>query len=375
MSTTYRELTLRALRRETHEGIPFVPRWELWFDAAKQDGRLPPEYRGQTIYCVARHLGFGLHGREGRIFRREYDKVEVRSSLSGDTRTTTYRTPLGDLVQQEIGTPELRLQGVRGRTTKHLISAERDYGPAMYLAEHTRLVPTYDEFRRYDVHLGDDGVAIAQTGICPAHRLMREFTGYVEFYYELNDRPALVERLLDAISCADEAMLPIIAESPAELIGHDGNFDSTLMPPPVYRRFFLPFFRRLCEVAHAQGKVVITHDDGRSEDLMGLIQESGFDGVEALTPPPMTGRGVADAREAWSDRMAIWGGIASNMLPVSVPAEEFEEHVREAVRQGAGFAGFILGMGDNIPTDCSWDRILRLRDLAAELGCCIWPRR
>lgn len=374
MGLTYRELTLKALRREPHDEIPFVPRWELWFDAASADGRLPAPYRGKSIYEVARYLGFGLHGREGRIFRREYDNVEVFSRHQGEVRTATYHTPVGVLVQQEIDTPELRLQGVRGRTIKHLVSEEADYGPALYLAEHTRLVPTYDAFRRYDDSLGEDGVAIAQTGICPAHRVMREFTGYVEFYYELNDRQTMVERLLEAVTHADEAMLSIIAESPAELIGHDGNFDSTLMPPPIYRRFFLPFFQRLCEVARSRGKVVVTHDDGRSEDLMPLIRESGFDAVEAFTPPPMTGRGIADARRAWDDGVAIWGGIASNMLPAGIPDHEFEKHVRLAVQDAAGFPGFILGLGDNIPTDCSWERVLRLRDLAGELGCRIVPR-
>ncbi|MHB0874812.1 MAG: uroporphyrinogen decarboxylase family protein [Anaerolineae bacterium] len=366
---TYRELTLRALRRQPHDEVPFVPRWELWFDAAKVDGRLPAQYRDRTIYEVARDLGFGLHGREGRIFRRQYDGVEVESHRAGDTRVTVYHTPVGDLVQEDIDTAELRLQGVRGRTTKHLITNVRDYGPALYLAEHSRLVPTYEDFERYDHYLGDDGVAIAQTGTCPAHRLMREFTGYIEFYYEMNDRPALVERLLAALTEADESMLAIVAESPADLIGHDGNFDSTLMPPPVYRRYFLPFFRRLCDAARSQGKVVVTHDDGRSEALMPLIEESGFDAVEAFTPPPMTGRGVADGRRAWGDRVAIWGGIASNMLPTRIADEEFEAHVRQCMAEAQGFPGFILGLGDNVPTDCSWERILRLRDLAGELGC------
>jgi hypothetical protein len=374
LAATYRELTLSALRRRPHEGVPFVPRWELWFDAAKVDGRLPEQYRGLSIYDVARRLGFGLHGREGRIFRREYEGVAVETRRCGDTRLTLYHTPVGDLVQEDIDTPELRLQGVRGRTTKHLITGPDDYGPALYLAEHSRLVPTYEDFERYDSSLGDDGVAIAQTGICPAHRLMREFTGYVEFYYELNDHPSQVERLLAALTEADEGMFALVAASPAQLVGHDGNFDSTLMPPPIYRRYFLPFFRRLCDAAHAAGKVVVTHDDGRSEALMALIQESGFDGVEALTPPPMTGRGVADARRAWNDEVAIWGGIAANVLPTRVPDEEFEAHVRQCLAEAEGFPGFILGLGDNVPTDCSWERILRLRDLAGELGCCISPR-
>ena len=371
---THRQLTLQALRQESHGAVPFVPRWELWFDAAKADGRLPSEYRDLPIYEVARRLGFGLHGREGRVFRREYEGVEVTSERSGDLRITTYRTPVGELVQEEIDTPELRLQGVRGRTTKHLITEERDYGPALYLAEHSRLVPTYEAFVEYDRYLGDDGVAIAQTGICPAHRLMREFTGYVEFYYEANDRPALVERLLEAITQADEAMIEIVAGSPADLIGHDGNFDSMLMPPPVFRRYFLPFFQRLCEAAHRAGKVVVTHDDGRSEDLMGLIQESGFDAAEAFTPPPMTRRGVAEARRAWGDDVAIWGGIAANMLPERIADDEFESHVRQTMAEAEGLDGFILGLGDNIPTDCTWERVLRLRDLAGELGCFVTPK-
>jgi uroporphyrinogen-III decarboxylase len=95
---------------------------------------------------------------------------------------------------------------------------------------------------------------------------------------------------------------------------------------------------------------------------------SGFDIAEAFTPPPMTNIGLPEARALWGDRITIWGGIASTMMSLSVPAEEFEAHVHQVLKQAAPGDHFILGTGDNVPTDSSLERVQRVTELVEELG-------
>ena len=82
----------------------------------------------------------------------------------------------------------------------------------------------------------------------------------------------------------------------------------------------------------------------------------------------MTNSGVSEARSVWGDRVTIWGGIASTMLSVSVPEKDFEAHVRQVLGEAAPGDHFILGTGDNVPTDSSLRRIQRVTELANELG-------
>jgi uroporphyrinogen-III decarboxylase len=265
-------------------------------------------------------------------------------------------------------TPDLEQQGVRGLELGHMIEQREDYGPVLYMVEHAKLSPAHEEFLAYEESIGEDGVAMASSHDCPAHRIMREFTGYQNFYYQLYDHPQQIEDLLEALTEQGERILQFAIQSPAQIITHDGNYDAQLTPPPIYEKYFLPWFKHFTGSLHAAGKVVSTHTDGHNDGLMELILESGFDIAEAFTSPPMTNIGVAEARAAWGDRITIWGGIASTMMSISVPEEDFEAHVRQVLSEAVPGDHFILGTGDNVPTDSSLERVQRVTELVEELG-------
>ena len=365
---THKERILATLRGEPMDYIPWVPRWELWYEAALRDGRLPEKYRGWSFFDVTRDLGMGIKGNQGQIYKSELKRVEVRVRKRGGETLTEYITPVGAVSTRHLLTPELEAQGVQGREIEHLIKTKEDYGPVLFMLENTKIRPTYQEFLRYEEEIGEDGIAMAVTGSCPAHCIMREYTGYQNFYYELHDHPREIEELLQALTAQGEEIQRLAAESPALIVRHDGNYDAQLTPPPIYQKYFLPFHRSFAEKLHAKGKFFCTHTDGHNDGLMGLILESGFDIAEAFTPPPMTNIGIAEAREVWGDKITIWGGIASTMLSERVPDEAFEEHMRTIFREAAPGDHFILGTGDNVPTDATLERVERITEMVEIWG-------
>jgi len=365
---THRERIWAAIRGEPMDRIPWAPRWELWYEAARLDGRLPERYRETSFFDVTRALGMGIKGNRGSLYRAELRGVEVRVRTKGSETLTEYETPVGTVSTRFHVTPDLERQAVRGLELGHMIEQGEDYGPVLFMVEHTELLPTPEEFLAYEESIGEDGVAMAQSGDCPAHRIMREFTGYQNFYYQLYDHPSRIEELLEALTEQGEQILQFALESAGQIIRHDGNYDAQLTPPPIYAKYFLPWFQHFTSALHAAGKVVSTHTDGHNDGLMELILQSGFDIAEAFTPPPMTNIGVADARALWGDRITIWGGIASTMMSLPVPQEEFEAHVRQVLCEAAPGDHFILGTGDNVPTDSSLKRIQRVTELVEDLG-------
>jgi uroporphyrinogen-III decarboxylase len=365
---THRERIWAAIRGEPMDRIPWVPRWELWYEAAKSDGRLPETYRDRSFFDVTRDLRMGIKGNRGPLHRSEIRDVTVRVRTKGDETLTEYDTPVGTVSTRFRITPDLERQGVRGLELGHMIERREDYGPVLFMVEHTHIVPAHEEFLAYEEAVGEDGVAMAESGDSPLHRIMREFTGYQNFYYELYDHPHEVEELRQALTEQGERILQIAVASPARIIRHDGNYDTQLTPPPVYEKYFLPWFQHFTDTLHAAGKVVCTHTDGHNDGLMDLILASGFDIAEAFTPPPMTNIGVAQARALWGDRITIWGGIASTMMSLSVPEEKFEAHIRQVLKEAAPGDHFILGTGDNVPTDSSLERVRRVTELVEDLG-------
>ncbi len=356
---------MATLQGEAIDCIVWAPRWELWYNAARQDGRLPREWRELSFFDCTRKLGWGIKGKEARVHREVMEGVEVRRSTRGDLTRTEIVTPAGTLVEERRQTPELAALDVAGRIVKPFVAEEADYAPAIYAVEHTRVVPAYDEFLAYDAAIGDDGISLAQVGFCPAHRLMREFTDYPGFYYQQADHPSHLQALLEALTELDERIQEVAAASPALIVEYDGNFDDQLTPVPIYRRYFLPRFQRFAERLHAAGKYLCSHTDGHHQQLLGLIGDSGFDIAEAFTTPPMTSVSVAQAHAAWGPRVTIWGGLASNMLSAFTPEDEFEAHVRQVLAEAAPGDHFILGTGDNIPTDAELSRLQRLTELLA----------
>lgn len=371
---TERQRLLAALRFETVDRVPWAPRWDLWFNAASRDGRLPERYRGWHIYEVARDLGFGIKGYGVRAYAEDTSAVPCTRTTAGAETVLRYDTPYGPLTQVTIETAELAAAGVRGRVMKEFITQRRDYAAAMYVVEHTRLLPRHEEVAAELARIGEDGVLLAFLGHAPAHLVMREWTGYEGFYYQLQDHPQEVQALIDALDEQQRSLVQIAVDSPAQVMEFDGNYDGWLTPPPIYREYFLPAHRRMVEACHGVGlgagdkvsKLMASHCDGRNDGLLDLIRESGFDIAEAFTPPPMTNIGVGAARAVWGEGVAIWGGLAGTAFTPQFCEDEFDTYVWQTLDETGDGRGLALGTGDNVPTDGSLERLCRVAHLVDE---------
>ena len=94
--------------------------------------------------------------------------------------------------------------------------------------------------------------------------------------------------LMAAMHRARLAEYDIVARcTPAPALIAVENTSSTLTSPEVYRRWTLPHVRDYAAVAHRHGKKLILHMCGLLADLLGLLAQTGMDGVNALTPPPV----------------------------------------------------------------------------------------
>ena len=58
----------------------------------------------------------------------------------------------------------------------------------------------------------------------------------------------------------------------------------------------------------------------------------------------------------------MWGGLATVVLTDVFSEEQFEDYLDRLFRAVAPGDGFILGFGDNVPSDAILGRILRVAD-------------
>ena len=371
-----RDCAYAAMRGQPVDHIPFVARMELWFYYHQRRGTLPHTYEHANLWQCLRDMGIGINGiGTGSVpmYRLAYRGVQVtttseKNAAGGLLTTTRYGTPYGELTSGEILSAELHDAIDGGARVIFPFKSETDYDALAYLIEHTEVVENLDAFGRYVDGIGGDGVALPMCGHLPAQQLMLDYMGYEQFYLEWHDHPARVERLIDALTAQYRQALQVSLQCPVAAVQVGSNYTETMTPPWVCDTLFAPLYREARELLSAHDKVMVVHGDGEMKVLLEKLRDCGVQVVEAFTPWPMTSIDVAETRRLWQDRVAMWGGIASTILTEVYSDEEFERCMDELFTAVAPGDRFILGFGDNVPTDAIYARIQRVVSLWQERG-------
>jgi hypothetical protein len=370
---TNRERILAVLEGRMPDRIPWIPRLRIWYEAHRRAGTLPPAYRRSSLREVERDVFGGTAARDGAVFRTEVEGVEVRVHRLDDMESLTeYVTPMGTVSTRQRGTPQSRAAGLADTQVEYLLKRREDYAVASYLVEHTRYVPTFEEYEQYDAQVGDEGYPLVHCGDCPFHHWMQGLAGYNQAFYHLNDLANEVERLLALITHYRKATLwPPMLDSPARLLVHGHHLSSQMTPPRLFDRYILPYYRELSPLLRARGKVLALHADNDTRLLLGHIERAGFSMVECFVTSPMVPLTLAEARAAWGDRVIVWGGVPSVILEPPFTDAQFEQYMDELFRTIAPGQAFILGIADNAMPGSDIGRIRRITEMVQQRGVCL----
>lgn len=366
-----RERLLTILDGRLPDRIPWIPRLQIWYDAHRGRGDLPPRCQGKTLREIEHELGMGAPAREGQVFRAELRDVEVRTETDDGRRTTSYHTPVGTVTTISQGSTTLTQGGIASElVVKHMIADPEDYVVAEYIIDHTDIIPTYDAYRRYEAKIGDDGLPLVSIGADPMYRIIQDLVGYNNVYYHLHDERDRVLHLYDVLWTYAARVQDVVLASPARLILHGEHFDSQFTPPKLFREYMLPYFQAFADRVHDAGKALACHADADTSNLLELIRESGFDMAECFVTAPMVSVTLADARRAFGDDVIIWGGIPSSILCDPVSDQAFEQYMVELFRTIVPGQAFILGVADNVMAEAKFERIERISEMVARYGDC-----
>ncbi len=367
--TTHRERMLAVLQHQAPDHIPWVPRLELWYRANLNAGTLPPKYRGWDLRSIYHDQGLGDPAkRGGQIVRSVIEGVEVITRQKGNETRIETVTPVGTVSTLRRGSPELRAQGIGSLEVEHMIKGPADYPVVEWLYEHTRYAPTYEEFSAYDMECGDDGIPQAALPWEAPGQLFRGLIGWEQCFYHLYDYPQQVERLLAAITESYWEMHRLVAQSPALIVAYGAHFHTQMTPPPIFRQFFLPHLKEVCDFYHAHGKLVQFHGDADVTGLEEMILNAGYDIAECLVTAPMVKVSLEHLRQVWGNRIIIWGGLPSILLCDPFSDEDLVQYMHQLFGAIAPGDAFILGVGDMVMPTSHWERFERVGAMVREYG-------
>jgi hypothetical protein len=388
---TERERAMAAIRGDTPDRIPWIPRLEFWYRAALRKGTLPKEWQGLTLEEIARRLGAGLYALNpdytsdvtGTIDRGlglwhipalPYDfelegverRISKRDTGNGTETTVEYVTPVGTVKTAFLFTEEMLDAGASIPWVSEVPIRKPEHFEAVgYIFEHIKVKPNPSGYQALRDKVGDQGVPVGfLLGTAgPMHHIMKELMFTEEFYFAMSDYPEKIHRLAEQMRPFYEAIGQVVLDSPAEVVFLGGNYDDSITPPPVFRKHILPDLKRYGERLHQRGKYLLTHTDGENRRLIPLYLEAGFDIADSVCPYPMTRLTLEETLAAFAGRITIWGGIPSTQLCMSSTDEpEFRRYADALIERYGHAKRLVLGVSDMVTADAELDRIKYLCD-------------
>jgi hypothetical protein len=387
---------IKAIRGDYADQIPWVPRFDGWYNAHCYRKTLPDEFKGLAYGDIADLTGVGQHRINpfsdhsdpstlaDRVlgiynlphypFRTELRNVDRKIRVEGDFTIMTYSTPKGSVSAKTRYDEEMRKAGVSiSWIEEHVIKQPEDYGVVGYIFKNLALTANDEEYKRYEDSVGDNGLpgAVAHMAAGPYQAIMRDLMPMERFYMDLlYDHPKEMLGLVDDMTPYFENIFRLAAESPAMIVRLGGNYDEVITYPKLFQDYFMPWLQHFSELLHEKGKFLYSHCDGENRGLTDLILESGIDIAEAVAPAPMTQLTIGEYYRKWGygERITIFGGVPSTIFMETVPDEEFESFIERLFREIAPGKRFILGIGDSLPPDGKFERIRRIGEMCDRLG-------
>ncbi len=386
---THRTRIAAALRGESVDRLPYVPRLDLWYLANSTSGTLPRKYAGSSMNEIARAEGWAVHHRfaddqldpafqplylhrginafysRDTVFDVVLPKsVEVKVQRAGARTRVEYHTPLGVVSTTTHYDVESQRNGITiPALVEHLIKTPADYAPAGYLFEHMDVVPNFERFRRWSAEeMRDDGVpvAIGSLDASPFHLMQRDLSDPTQFFIHYKDHYAEMRGLADRIAPFMDKMIAVLRESPAEVVWWGANFDDMLTFPPYFEKEIRPWIRKVATAMESVGKRVLCHTDGENRGLMDLIRDSGMHIAESICPTPMTKVTFAEYYRHWSPRLTLFGGIPSTVVLPETSDADFEAYLDGFFRAVAPGSRLVVGIADEVPPKAIFERLQRI---------------
>lgn len=94
------------------------------------------------------------------------------------------------------------------------------------------------------------------------------------------------------------------------------------------------------------------------------VQQTGFDGIEAITPFPQGDVSLQEVKEALGDKVFLIDGLASLLFNAEYSEEELVAQVHEAISLFA--PRLILGISDEMPSNGLIDRVALVQKVVDE---------
>lgn len=141
-----------------------------------------------------------------------------------------------------------------------------------------------------------------------------------------------------------------------------------MMSPDVFDAMILPRLKRMVNVIHEEGGLVIKHSDGNMYPLLESMVASGADALNPIEP--VAGMDLATTKQRLAGRMAMVGNVDCGKLLSHGTTDQVRETVRQCIRDGAPGGGYLLSSSNSIHSSVKPENLVAMVQAGIEFGDC-----
>jgi hypothetical protein len=288
---------------------------------------------GASIRYCAESLSVGLFA----VSMKPGTKVKTRGYAESDgTQVTVFDTPVGSVTEKHKG----------GYPVEHPVKHVEDLEVMKYIISEQEF-----SFNPYGFDLAEEvlegrGIAQGYYKRSPFMSCVLQYLGFQTMVIFLKRYKQKTEEFMRFIGEWEDKMYDILVASPVKILNFGENIDANLAPPRYFRDYCIPYYNRRLKQLHDAGKYCHIHMDGSLKDLLPLVKDTHFDGVEAATPEPQGDVTVEEIKEGLGDKVLL-DGIPATLFMKEFPESRLEDTTRRLIEQFG--SRLILGVSDELP--------------------------
>ena len=213
--------------------------------------------------------------------------------------------------------------------------------------------------------VGEDAF-IAGTAASQSMNFLVSMRGSQQALLDLIDNPELAHKIMElGTEISIQIGYALIEAGVDAIYIGDAWASSTIISPGQYKEFCFPYHKKATEAFHKKGTPVYLHICGNSMPILEYMAETEVDAIEPLDP--LGGVDIAEVKRRVGDKVCLKGGVNTLTLLRGTPEDVMEEakHCIESAGRGGGY---ILGSGDDIPTDAPVENVKAMVEAAKIYG-------
>jgi uroporphyrinogen-III decarboxylase len=196
-----------------------------------------------------------------------------------------------------------------------------------------------------------------------------ELFGYEQALTTFMEDPSKAHAILDRLTEASLTWAVAQAKHGVDAVLISSAFaGGPFLSPHMYKRFVVPYERRVTEAVKACGVPVYTHTCGRIGDRLHLLVETGTMGIDTMDPPPLGNTELADVKVEVGDQVFLKGNMNAVHLLTATSEPEIIAHASDRIRTGMPGGGYILSTACSVPPRMEPWKLELLVPLAERIG-------